>query len=370
MSEKKTKRISGGEIVLLTAFILFLMLFLLAYIYRPASKIVTKIVTAERSKPYKSMAVDYLREKYEMEAEVVDVSLDVPIEKMAIINMKSDGKEFKVIISNGHRYEVDFIADDYQYEEIEKALLDKIEKNLPGGYKYSYETSYIPGAYSKHDSVFGKDQFFDGTNLDEVMKDHTGSITMLYADTEFSDCDIFDWLQKYNMDARFVSFDSNERLNEFINYGKMSFRFEVFAPYISEIRETDKEKISNENYAIKEYDNFLYCCSENAEVSISEIDKDHFADHFISHNEDKYISNPLSKAYKFDSPGGTVSVYFPFSEIQKYNGGNCRIAWHANQGNWLDDYKLVGDYAVFNCLIGASEPEFMLVEPVEEDAVV
>ena len=124
MSRAKPKKISGGEIVLLTAFILFLMLFFLAYIYRPASKIVTQIVAAERSKSYRSMAVDYLREKY------------------------------------------------------------------------------------------GMGDIFDGTNLDEIMKNKSGDITMLYVNTEFNDCEFFDWIQKYRINAMFVSFDSPESFNE------------------------------------------------------------------------------------------------------------------------------------------------------------
>lgn len=242
MSRAKTKKISGGEIVLLTAFIFFLMLFFLAYIYRPASKIVTKIVDAERSKTYKSMAVDYLREKYGMEAEAVDVLLDYPVPDASKVHMKCEDREFSVQINN--RQVIRYISDDYQYEEIEKAFLDKIEESLPGGYNYRCTLYDSPkGSVLRYLAMSGMDDVFDGTNLDEIMKNKSGDITVLYVDTEFNDCEFFDWIQEYRINAIFVSFDSQESFNEVagkkytLTSDSSEYWLKEFGDHITDIRE-------------------------------------------------------------------------------------------------------------------------------------
>lgn len=242
MSRAKTKNISGGEIVLLTAFIFFLTLFFLAYIYRPASKIITKIADAERSKSYKSMAADYLREKYGMEAEAVDVLLDYPVPDASKVHMKCEDREFSVQINN--RQAIRYISDDYQYEEIEKAFLDKIEESLPGGYNYRCTLYDSPkDSVLRYLAMSGMDDVFDGTNLDEIMENKSGDITVLYVDTEFNDCEFFDWIRGYRINALFVSFDSPESFNEAAGkkYTLMSCSAEYwlkeFGDHITDIRE-------------------------------------------------------------------------------------------------------------------------------------
>lgn len=192
---------------------ILLMLIFLIWGYIISNVIISKGIREERIQQEKDFAEEYLHYKYGMEAECIDVSLNDPIPETSMVHMKYEDREFNVQINN--RQAIRYISDDYQYEEIEKAFLDKIEESLPGGYNYRCDLYYsAEHSMLRYITMSGMDDVFDGTNLDEIMKNKSGDITMLYVDTEFNDCDFFDWIQKYRIDAIFVSFDSPESFNE------------------------------------------------------------------------------------------------------------------------------------------------------------
>ena len=209
MSGAKAKKLSAGNIAAIIALIISLILLC----YSISSRIITQRQEEKRIQQEKKFAEEYLHYKYGMEAEFIDVSLNNLIPETSMVHMKYEDREFNVQINN--RQAIRYISDDYQYEEIEKAFLDKIEESLPGGYNYRCNLYYSPKhSILRYITMSGMDDVFDGTNLDEIMKNKSGDITMLYVDTEFNDCEFFDWIQKYRIDAMFVSFDSPESFNE------------------------------------------------------------------------------------------------------------------------------------------------------------
>lgn len=192
---------------------ILLVLIFLIWGYIISNVIISKGIREERIQQEKNFAEEYLHYKYGMEAEFIDVSLNNLIPETSMVHMKYEDREFNVQINN--RQAIRYISDDYQYEEIEKAFLDKIEESLPGGYNYRCNLYYSPKhSILRYITMSGMDDVFDGTNLDEIMKNKSGDITMLYVDTEFNDCEFFDWIQKYRINAMFVSFDSPESFNE------------------------------------------------------------------------------------------------------------------------------------------------------------
>ena len=371
MDRGNAKRSSRRKIILIVS-VTLLILILLLIGYKTAVGIINERQREERSQFIKNSAVTYLREKYDIDADVAGLSYDRYARNMTTVYMKYIDKEFQVHICSDDG--AICMADNYQYDEITEAVLDKISKELPGGYNYEciLRGHSIHGYAPEVSSYFGKDKYFNGTNLDDILYGCEGRITMLYVDTEFEDCDLFDWLRiGKDIDTKFVSFDSQNILDEFVERHDgpllLSYFFDEYAPYISDRRDIKWMVNTGARYTIKKHDNFLYCCPDNPDVSVSDIDKDYFIDHFVTYHEEQNVSIPITNAYKFDSSRDEyVYIFFPYSEIKEHRAGKVKAAWYSpgaqsgNQGRGLFSYDVCGDYAVFR--LGTSKPEFMLVE--------
>lgn len=322
-------------------------------------------------------AVRYIRNKYGFEAEILDDPGDDKFllavrhsELYMPFKMKSGDKEFYVAADR--LKESDDCVDSYQSEEIAAAITDKISE-IQGGGRVIWMWVGIRRDYLGYKSMFRK--YFNGNNIDEVLEDCKGGIEMVFADADFSENKLPEKLEQWNMQFKLVSFDTPERVEEFAKIDYIDeHTYEIYAPYITDYTEQPQDGVeSGISYSLKSYDDFQYCyfptdvnkykdSSDN--VEISEMRQSDFSYHFEYHNEEYWISKPLSKAYQFKVLYGDVCVYYPLEKFKDKDIEQIGAAWYSVSG-FSDNYDIVradicGEYAVFT--MPTYGQEFMLVD--------
>lgn len=289
------------------------------------------------------------------------------------LTAKYDGKEFQVL-SNG--MEKDPVSlDNYQYDEIKSALLDEVSKEFPGG---KYVECDIYEFFPWKETAFGYaafKTFYDGDNLDEVLGDGFGNISVAFADTKFTDVKVGERLQKMNIDFEFTSFDTEEHLEKFCQkpsgrYIDQYDRFKMFAPYITDHYEIKDGEVKRLDFKFQEYSDFMYSYfpAENWDFPVSEDmtvkEGGYVSQMYWQYGEGEYVSKPLTNEYYFDCRYGDIYVYYPLDVLKDYDLENIGAAWYSRGGqtNNRDMEKLTvcGDYAVFS--LPFDETSFMLVD--------
>ena len=357
-------------------------------------KIITRIKEENEQKARLAMAsanaVGYVREKYGFESEIADFDdsndenyaelFNKYSENTRIIKMEADGRDF--LIAADCLKENPYCIDNYQYEEIQSVIIDEILKGIPGG-------ELVAAEWSGHENMPYDDnplilnafnKYFDGGNIDEFIGKGNGTVEMVFADTDFSDMDILDWLTERNIDAEFTSFDTEERLAEFKSAPseELSFRYysgyAKYAPYITDHLTIKNGKKQGLNISFQSYGDFIYSYfpAENdgfpvsCEVNATELleGSTTMADIFARYDEGEYVSKPLTKEYYFDCGYGDVYIYYPLEKLKDYDIENIGAAWFSRGGQSnnrnIEKLSVCGDYAVFR--LPFSEISFMLVD--------
>lgn len=377
MTKKQKHRIIQGIWILLLALVLVLV----------GLKVFVKGQQYFKDKHMKTAAIDYIREKYGVEAVFENLYYYYYYKpELAYVKLKDGDKEFQVYIDTEN--ETESFSDTYQYDEICDAFTEYIDETYP---ECKYNDIKIWGS-SPFELLFRKlsldqDTRFDGSNLHELLKDCQIKFTIYYVETEFTDCELFRELQERDVDAAFVSFDTKEHLDEFLDrrVSNISLNFNMqkkalyyaddvyYAPHITQIWKIDEGKSISTNYQLEDGDGFLYCCPA-APVSFHEINAENLA-YCLAYNfygvkkeeVESILERVASKAYEFNSTGwdwDPIYVYIPISEIPDYE--NLGAFWSArsmkNTGQIVDGiYALTryGDYAVFTLNAGL-DPSWML----------
>lgn len=325
----------------------------------------------------KTIAVNFIKEKYCIEPEAQEAeSIDAHYYGITLY----DGKQKFFVFLNE---ETGFLADTYQYEEIRTALEKHITETYPNCQYSDISISHtLPGDFMGYRLFLDRTTYFDGSNLDEVLQDAKIQLTMYYAETEFTDCALFQELQERNTDGAFVSFDTQEHLEQYLNMGDVLmphadedveyYSKDIFyAPYIQQIWKLNKEISYSTNYPLKEGNGFLYCCPSVPELSFGMADTKVLAMNIYgsSNREDweNTLNHTISDAYQFTGCfWNNIYVYLPIAEFPDYD--NCSALWFAfNPGqNISGSRKLTkyGDYAVFHISAGEN-PTWMLVQQDE-----
>ncbi len=295
------------------------------------------------------------------------------------LTAKYDGKEFQV--ASGC-LEADHVSlDDYQYDEIKSALLDEISKKMPGGKTVNCELSeYIPWE-DVHFGTSAFHTFYDGNNLDKVLGNGFGHISVAFAGADFSDVQIGEWLSGLNIKFEFTSFDTEEHLEEFCQeppgrYFDDYYRFKLFAPYITDHYKIKDGEVKRLDIKFQSCDDFMYSyfSKGNWDFPVSEdmpVTERSFKTGYVSrmyeyNGEGEYISKPLTNEYNFDCFHGDIYVYYPLDTLEKYDLEleNIGAAWfsHGGGSNYANVEKMTvcGDYAVF-CLPN-EDISFVLVD--------
>lgn len=292
---------------------------------------------------------------------------------------KYDGKEFFVI--SDCKKETPVSLDNYQYDEVKSALFDEISKEFPGGEYVEYELAeYSP--WNEISIGFKAIRpFYDGNNLDEVLGNCFVNISVAFADTDFSDVQIGERLQKLNIDFEFTSFDTEEHMEEFCQepsgrYFDDYYRFKLFAPYITDHYKIKDGEVKRLDIKFQEYGDFMYSyfpagnwdfpVSKDMPVTERSFKTGYVSQMYEYNGEGEYISKPLTNEYNFDCPHGDVYVYYPLEALEKYDLEleNIGAAWfsHGGGSNYANVEKMTvcGDYAVF-CLPN-EDISFVLVD--------
>lgn len=366
----KTKRIWIKRLLLI-----FLVLIIAVWWGRIILK---KVQEHQKDTRLKTIAVNFIKEKYGIEPGAQEATECIGGSYYAI-TLYEGNQKYYVFLNE----ETGFLADTYQYEEIKAALEKYIAETYP-----NCQYSYISIAYTPSEEILGyrfcleRNTYFDGSNLDEVLQDAEIQLTMYYAETEFADCALFQELQEWNTNGAFVSFDTQEHLEQYLDTGTILRPYEdediehyrqdiCYAPYIQQIWKLNKEKSCSTNYPLKEGNDFLYCCPAVPELSFGMEDATVLAMNIYGSSNREECENALnhavSDAYQFlGSNWNNIYVYLPIAEFPDYD--NCNALWFAsNTGqNINSSSKLTkcGDYAVFSISAGEN-PAWMLVQQDE-----
>ena len=150
----------------------------------------------ENEKQAAEQAVQYIYEKYGFTSEVLSSNSDysygifgLNYYQAYLIKMVYEEREFQVFIKREN------VRDSYQHEEICQALQTEINDRIPGVIKFWL---YGEQFFSSNDYRYFDDclcsEYFDGTNLIEVLNDCRGRFRAYYVHGDFSDESLFTWL--------------------------------------------------------------------------------------------------------------------------------------------------------------------------------
>lgn len=327
-------------------------------------------------------AVLFIKDKYGIDAEVVGYSgytSSYSGDREDTVKMTADGKEFTVKFISSDEYGK-HTADDLQADEIKQALFDEVSRAYPNGILRNvgiYNYDFIGFC-----TVFEK--YFNGANLDEVIVNCNGGITVDYADTEFDLEDpLFEKLNKWHIQPYFTSFDTAAHLEEFVekNEPQTVYRrdeqYAKYAQYITDRveynynKETNEREIIRKSYDIKSYGEFDYFylwgsddkyLTKSPEIAEAENGSRDIEKKFANYDESQLIDKPVSDVYEVHGRSGSHFIYCPLENLSASD--NIGVAWISYQSaipdHGVEKASICGDYAVFTLPFDAYE--FMMVD--------
>ena len=231
----------------------------------------------------KTKAVQYIKDKYGFDAEVIDASMDTrggTTLDTALVTMEHDGREFYAEID----IKTDKGFDNYQADEIAKAFEDKINSEIPDGklvrldhFGHGYSSSRIFTDDKKDNGMVPKEAYFDGNDLTGVLENSSVSLIMYYTDTEFHDCELFRDIKRTDNSLQLVSFDSEEITEACIRSGYYydDRDYLLYAPHITDRWETSRFHDGPlEQYDLRDGGDLLYYspyADEDTEFTVTDI---------------------------------------------------------------------------------------------------
>lgn len=366
---QKVKAILKSKLFILLMIILGIILFFTIkkeYEYRTRYKFVTE------------NAAKYIKDKYGFDAEIVSIpeknsSLWDNAGGCIEIKMQHEGDEFWV---TAFIFETACL-DNYQEDEITAAIEEYLHEKLPDGKITDISlTSHLrPLAYCISD-------YYDGTNLEQILDNNNADFEMVFADREFSEADIaglpFD-------DVDLIAFDTAEHRDEFVSRIPV-FRldknkdYQKYTPHITDYIGKSKDEITRLDVTILETDEFVYACFLSTsdtflktlnEVTMKNADHPDLHQQFENYGEELRVSKPISKEYYYNN-WNDAYIYYPIENLSDYDLQNIGVAWSANAGtvdaHGVSGLELCGEYAVFTPPY--SDCRFMLVDNTGQESYV
>lgn len=334
-----------------------------------------------------SQAVEYVRAKYGIEPELVDIAEGSwyarnnqdPSEE-SVIPMKANGREFYVksqLNDNGIER-----GDNYQWNEIEAAIAAEIGKIVPGGEAVDI---YAHNIFS-NDSLFRLkyvfSEYYDGTNIEELLKNSGGNVEMVFPNgVDIAASGLCEKLREWGMTYKLTVFDTAERAKEFAerlrrlneddvylsqsNFGNYAPLYEIYAPYIDKsyaYYSEDEGGAKTIDYDLYSFDDFMVSrdgCSygESGEI----------AKWFGYYDEQNAVGKPISKEYMFENGYGNVAIYYPLEKFDGMDINKVGLAWFTKDSYITNNRdiaraEICGGYVVFLIYSPDNDLSFMLVD--------
>ena len=216
----------------------------------------------ENEKQAAEQAVQYIYEKYGFTPEVLSSNSDYlggmfgnRYCQTYFIKMVYEEKEFLVFIDGEEA------RDSYQHEEIYQALRTEVNDRIPGVIELRLEGhQFFHRAVATNYKDCLCSEYFDGTNLFEVLNDCRGEFEAYYVHGDFSDESLFAWLDNKDSEKEgssnafrgyFISLRSEDALAPVASFG---FGYSA-AIYVEGYRST---KGTYRQYNLKQYGDLYY----------------------------------------------------------------------------------------------------------------
>lgn len=347
-----------------------------------------------------TVAQNYLKNKYGFDVDLSDDS-EYPMRQNALLKQdiyefsaKYNNKDFCVWVNKKSEDNV-CCKDSFQLDEISSGIENLVKEYFPLSF-LSYCWIGDTGDWGKYTDLYGGfADYYDGTNLKEIMDKNYGQIKVCVCDDTIENPEIYQKLSDLNIKYSFTNFDSKAHLNEFkefnsdfqSDYEYLSYKYAI--PYITEhidnLSGTEKKldvKLDHNGefyYSYLPVENRGFPASESIDPP-AKTDIEYFNGLFefkgseISepYDEREYIDTPVSDPWQFNCRYGDVMVYYPLDKLNKYNIDDLGYAWYSHGGfsnnRNIDKLTVFGDYAVLR--LQYADIKFMLVDMSGKDEYV
>ncbi|MBQ8569546.1 MAG: hypothetical protein IJ446_10060 [Oscillospiraceae bacterium] len=378
----KVKDIKPERVILIVLAVIILLISLSNFLrYQEKQKKLN-----ENYKRVSEITSEYIREKYGFNAQFIDTEYASDLENFGepgscvYVHMKYGDTDFGVVTYMNE--EKPCCSDNYQYGIISQAAEEYIDGLLPGGKIIEinyYKTYYKTNLYSSLYPLNVAEEYFDGSNITEFLSSYNVRLEMVFADTVFTR----EYIEKLpgNFEAELTSFDTEEHRDEFFYkikaYDKRAFYkyndYQKYAPHITDHFSNLNDEVTRLDIKLLETEEFTYAYFPAEQRSYAksedrikaEVSHDNtLYQIYKKHNEEKWISRPVSKEYCFDSIYGDIWIYYPVDSLGEYTCEDIGLAWFSKGGmsnnRDISKAEICGDYAVFNIQFG--EAHFMLTD--------
>ncbi len=299
----------------------------------------------------KKNACQWFEKKYGIEVEVVEISV---IEEDDIFS-SWEGDDVWVTVREGDReYHVEISgveenadgSDDYQAEEIEKALIDMIKADMPTDFEYYFSTDEMRESRYKAGSESSLAEMLDGRDI----------LDIYCVNTDVENLPVSDFVRR-NTDCTFYSFSSQEILDDFMK--DEHYNIDDYLPFITKF---SKRKNEYKKYDLKNYGELLYYVPY--EKVDGELKKGFYE---IPKSEIDWAGNEyeiVSKAYGINEKAFEVLVWCPIPEDKKDKDFYIAYSYYSDYDKKTfqktGKCHIVGNYAVYS-LYHPKDTKFALI---------
>ncbi|MBD5136783.1 MAG: hypothetical protein HDT39_12600 [Lachnospiraceae bacterium] len=284
----------------------------------------------------KANAANYIKEKYGFEATVKTAILErrgmwlgsEPLTTV-LLEMEYCGKIFNVYIDGS--YDNTDGMDNYQTDEIKSALKELADDTVSGVRDVWIDSGDNASASKGDIHIFARNMFsdyYDGTNLFEMISEHNTEIVFEYVQTDVyknDDWSAWDGLVENNVDmsVKFISYRSQEALENGII--RVEERYAVYIDNYCSLynegpniyKDSPTYVVETNNYVLHETNGFYYYVvgNENENVKITEIEP-----YDLSLWDSDRVKKVVSPAFLVKADKECeIYIFYPISAIDAYN---------------------------------------------------
>ena len=371
--------IRSNIIILIIVFIVFAVIFV-PRAYKSAVHSSVCRENARRIETAKENAVQYIRDKYGIEAQAVSSFAEnfpnfytdkaikeeifpyltkIPVEM-------TDGEKTFYVFTNWNS-DIPDGCDTYQDDKIKEYISEKMRNVFRNG-EISYYDFYNKNALPKENGLpahlrlafrggfyIDKDKYFDNGNFDELADEYYGNITYVCYDTALDDTELFTELRNINIKAAIISFDTEEHMNDFIqdkyslNFYSSIESYYPYLPYITDFRKIDEEHDEHVDLILNDIDDMKYF-ADDIQCGIYTSTFGAVRSAFENDDDPENALSPISSEYKItaESGSGSVYIYVPLEKFGECAPENAAAAWcRMDTHRFLRPITVNDRYAIF-----------------------